>query len=514
LKNGDKVNYITWLYFLEDKENSKDIFLYGISLPTQCEIQNTKIESIKLSKNKKIVLFKTISDKLNIVNEDKLIFDNYMGKGKFNVNFIDKQNIILISKKLKKKIPYSFIGYPIYTTVYYTNEIYEYIHLIDIKELNDLLYKLSIISGLDFQKEYFKHIGCYEIGELDIRVENNNTLFKIKTLKKDNDIEFYFDKSKEYQEKEFVIHLMIYNENDEVLSDNIYFINNFKSNLLISLPEKDVAGYDYWIFNKEKLLNYESLSFIKGYTFSIFVIEQNYKIPKNNFSKKSPMSNNDQNIEVYTPVSRQEIKNIFQINEINRQIYENIKIFHKKEDIYKYGKWLKKEKYNELIDFFNEITKDGKYRLTFIDPFISSTACLEYLYHIKNTQVDIRLISCFAKGISPDDNTKKETVKEHIEQFILVLKHLQNFKLPVRNIKWYNFKEKTFHDRYLYVENLSTNEIFIFSISNSLNNLLSNYDNLLILPLNGKVFDEAKEYIEELINKCNNSNKIFPKDIF
>ena len=83
LKNGNKVNYITWLYFLEDKGNSKDIFLYGMSLPTQCEIQNTKIESIKLSKNKRIVLFKTISDKLNIVNGDKLIFDSYIGKAKF-----------------------------------------------------------------------------------------------------------------------------------------------------------------------------------------------------------------------------------------------------------------------------------------------------------------------------------------------------------------------------------------------------------------------------------------------
>ena len=97
------MNYITWLYFLEDKENDKDIFLYGLSLPTQNQKSSTKTKSIKINKKKRIILFTTISN-LTVYQDKKLNFDGFMGKAKYETHIIDKQNTILVSKEIDKNI--------------------------------------------------------------------------------------------------------------------------------------------------------------------------------------------------------------------------------------------------------------------------------------------------------------------------------------------------------------------------------------------------------------------------
>ena len=510
------MNYITWLYFLEDKENYKDIFLYGLSLPTQNSKCSTKTKSIKINNKKRIVLFTTISN-LTILQDEELNFSGFMGKAKYKTNIIDTQSTILVSKEIGKNRPYSFLEYPIYTKTFYTEDIQNYIYShTTIEELNIILNKLSNISGQAFNDIYSKRLGCYEIGNISKWIENKNIQFiKCKLDKKNNKREYWFEKDLDIN-IDFTVHLIIYNDDNEILYDFIDKISqeiNSKKLIITTLDED--AGFEYWIFdNENNLLDERNLHFVKNISSSIHIVEGEYKIPKDTFSKKNPLSQEDSEVQVYTPSSHQVFNNTKQSNikVLNQKLYQQLKEYNQKDDIKKYGKWFKKDNFKELIDFFNELTKDGNYELIFIDPFISSSACLDYLYHFKNTNITFNFISCWAYNISPDDDTKQETVLEHIEKFKQILENIKEYKLSLKNSTWYNLKEKSFHDRYLYINNLSTKEVLIFSLSNSLNNLLSNYENLLILPLHGIPYIEAKNYIEnDLLSKCNESNKIYPE---
>jgi len=511
------MNYITWLYFLEDKENDKDVFLYGLSLPTQNPKSYTKTKSIKINNKKRIILFTTISN-LTVYQNEKLNFDGFMGRAKYETHIIDKQNTILVSKEIDKNRPYSFLEYPIYTKTFYTEDIQNYIsNYTTIEDVNIILNKLSDISGQAFNNAYIKRLGCYEIGKVSEWIENKNIQFIKCKLDRENNLREYWFNNNYNINVDFTVHIIIYNDDNEILYN---FIDNIskenKSKKLVTTTLDEDAGFEYWIFDKENnLLNERNLHFVKNGIISTHIIEGQYTIPKNTFSKKNPLSQRDSKVKIYTPSSYQ-VKDTNQSNikKFNKYLYQQIREFNQKDDVKKFGKLFKKEKFNELIDFFNGLTKDGNFELTFIDPFISSSACLDYLYHFENTNITFKFISCWANNISPDDDTKHERATEHIDNFIKNLENISEYKLPLRNSTWYNLKEKSFHDRYLYINNLSTKEILIFSLSNSLNNLLSNYENLLILPIHGTPYNEVKDYIENnLLSKCNESNKIYPKEM-
>lgn len=511
------MNYITWLYFLEDKENNKDIFLYGLSLPTKSDINETKTTSIKISKKVRIVLFTTIS-KLTLIQNNNLSFNGFMGKANYHTNIIDTQNTILVSKNIDKNRPYSILGFPIYISTYYTQDVHTYIdNNISINELNIILEKLSTLSGQDFSGIYLKQIGSYETGKAKEWIEDRNSIFELgqNLDQKNNTREYFFNKQERYINIAYTIHLIIYNDDNEILNDNIYHIKESdKFTTLISTDLTEDSGFEYWIFdNDSNLIDRQYLTFYKNFSVSSSIIEGEYILSKEIFSKKNPLSKEDRKIQIHTSTSHQRYnqKTKLDIKNINRQLYNRIKDLNEKDDIKKYGKWFKKENFQELIDFFNEITMNGQYKLIFIDPFISSSSCLDYLYHFKNTNISLEFISCWAKDISPDDDKKRETEAEHIENFKNILDNIQDYKLPLKNTIWYNFREKSFHDRFLYVEDSSKQEVSIYSISNSLNNLLSNYENLSIVPLHGNVFIQAKDYIQNnLLPKCNDSNKIYP----
>lgn len=510
------MNQITWLYFLEDKENQQDIFLYGLSLPTKDKIHSTKTTSIKINKKKRIVLFTTIS-KQTVLQNDEVNFMGFMGKAEYKSKISDSQNTILVSKEIDNKRPYSFLEYPVYTETFYTDDIHQYIdNHTSIEELNIILEKLSSISGQPFNDIYSKRLGCYEIGKPPKWIENKNIQFiKCELNREENIREYWFIKDENIN-LDFTIHLIIYNDDNEILHD---FIDNISKeeaskNLITTTLDED-AGFEYWIFdNANNLLDERNTNFMKNMSFYLHMMENKYKIPKETFSKKNPLSKKDSEVQIHTPVSQQTFKStkINNIKNINREIYQQIKRHNQTDDIKIHGKWFKKENFEELIDFFNTLTKNDNYELIFVDPFISTTACLEYLYHFENTNITFRFISCWAYNISPDDDKKEEKVSEHIDNFKKILTNVKEYKLPLKNTTWYNLKEKSFHDRYLYIKNLATKEILIFTISNSLNNLLSNYPNLLILPLHGRPYLEAKNYIEDdLLLKCNESNKIYPE---
>jgi len=204
------------------------------------------------------------------------------------------------------------------------------------------------------------------------------------------------------------------------------------------------AGFEYWVFNDRKeLIARENIHFLLFGSVSTSVIEAQYILPKETFNKKSPLSKKDSEVQLATTISHNVgyTRNQFNIQEKNRKLYTIIKEFNQKDDITKYGKWFIKDKYIELINFFNEITKDGSYRLILIDPFISQSACLDYFYHLKNLQIGLEFVSCWAKNTSPDDKNLNETVDKHIQIFKEQLNSIQDYQIPLKNTVWYNFKE-------------------------------------------------------------------------
>lgn len=92
------------------------------------------------------------------------------------------------------------------------------------------------------------------------------------------------------------------------------------------------------------------------------------------------------------------------------------------------------------------------------------------------------------------------------------LDSVKDYKLPISHAKWFNLTPDKFHDRYIYLINKKSSQTKIFTISNSLNNLLTNYENLLILPLIESVKIDSENYIKSLITLCDDEcNRVYPR---
>lgn len=513
----NKKNYITWLYFLKEKEEV--VFLYGISLPTISNCQESNIDkrsSIRINKNQSIVCFKTISNK-TLEKDNLLCFNGFIKDETYEVEILKVKNIILLSDEINRNIPRSILGTPLKTKVFYTKHIYEYLNNKNIENLKLLFEKLEKVTAQPFSKSYIKRIGCYEIGEPNEWLENTNTPFILEQNldREKNKREYFFEKKSNFFNKKYLIHLIIYNSEDEVIFDTIKSINeeDIKITLCDSVMDED-SSFEYWVFDKNNILiDRQKFSFLKSVNINMGILGGSYKLPKESFSKKSPLSKEDSIVSTINYNMMQiDMSKDSNIELENKKLYAKVKEFSQKDEIKDFGKWFTKDKYKEIIEFLNEITKNGSYKLIFIDPFISSTASLDYLYHFSNTQISLQFISCWAKNISPDNDKKEESEIEHIEIFKKRLDDIKNYQIPLKSAIWYNLKEKEFHDRFIYVENTITSEINVYTLSNSLNNMLTIYNNLSIVPLRGNVLVGSISYIQELINKCNDNNKIYPKD--
>jgi len=506
------MNYITWLYFLKEKKTKTLTFLYGLSLATNNDTSDTRESTTKINKRQNIVVYTTISNSI-IIKNNCLDFNFFIKKEKYESGIIDIKNTILVSTEVDRKIPCSILNVPLYTTTYYTKDIHEYIENYSIEELNLILEKLSTLSSQDFTGNYLKRIGCYEVGKPQKWLENRNSIFELgqKSDIINNKREYFFEKKEGYLEQSYLLHLIVYNRDNEILFDIIKQIPKEEKFISLLFATMD-AGFEYWVFNdKNELIARDNRTFILFGSISINIFEAEYTLPKETFPKKSSLSKEDIKVKLSTRVSHNVGRNnLFDIQDKNRKLYRKVQDFNEKDNFEKYGKWFKKDDYKDIIKALNEITKEGEYKLTLIDPFISSTASLDYLYHFENTQISLQFISCWAKDTSPDNDTLHDTTIKYINELKETLDNIQDYKIPLKNTTWYNFKEKKFHDRFIYIENISKKEISIYTISNSFNNMLTNYENLSIIPLHGNVLINAREYIGSILSKCNETNKIYP----
>lgn len=514
------MNYITWLYFLvkNPKTDKEVIFLYGLTLPTESDEQSTKISSEKIDNNHQIVLFRTIATTHPNPDTTTIDFKGFIYKEQHSSNLLSIKEVIEVAQDVYQNIPSSIVVTPMKLACYFTDDFYKYYEKQQLNENTNFLIEiaktLEKISGQPFSKAYAKRLGCYEIGTPQSWVEEIVTPFDIAIEKTENTIVYKLKIDDTYQFEQITIHLINYNDENEVISDCIKTVTkNQRETFLIEINKKDHSSGEYWIFDQYGiLLDRNRLTYIKSIAFNMNLLGATYNIGSSAYSQKSPLKGKNRSFATYSGTS-----NIIDDpnNKANTFVQMSNFLFHQiNSDInkktYDNGTWFGKDETNDIITFLNYVSRNGTYKMTFIDPYISSSASLDYLYHFENTQLALKFISCWEKNISPDDSEKIQENSTSIEELQSHFDAIQDYAIPLRSAKWYNLGSKEFHDRFIVVENTVTAEKQVYSMSNSLNNMLKKYD-LLILPLNGIVLEKALKYISSLEQKCTELNQIYPR---
>ncbi|QOG13113.1 VPA1262 family N-terminal domain-containing protein [Arcobacter sp. FWKO B] len=516
------MNYITWLYFLvenQNKDNEKVIFLYGLTLPTKFE-QYSKIEinSKDIDFNKKIVVFSNICETNLSVENGLLNFDGFIKSKKEALNIINYKEVIQVASEVNKDIPNSLVTTPLYTKCFFTDEFYRYydkqnFETSSIESLVKILEVLENMTGQKFTSNYSKRLSCYEIGEPQEWVEEKATPFVVDTQKQEETLKYIFKIDKEYVFEQVSIHLIVYNNDNEIVKDIIKTTHNDREVFLTEIKKEDNASLEYWIFDKDgTLIDRNKYGFICSISLNANLIGKTYNIDAKNYSNKSPLKDKSRGVATYTQGFKNniEVDKIPEIEERANKLFLRLKTYQEEDTLYKNGVWFNVGEHENIIKFLNKITLYGAYKITFIDPFISKDS-LDYLYHFENQQISMQFISCWKKNISPDDSEEQKEIGISINELQEQLKKIQDFNIPLKTAQWYNFTfdKQKFHDRFIYIENVSNGKKQVYSMSNSLNSMLKSY-NLLITPLKGEVLQKALVYLDGLFSECNNENKIYP----
>ena len=369
------------------------------------------------------------------------------------------------------------------------------------------------MTGQRFTSNYSKRLGCYEIGEPQEWVEEKATPFVVDTQKQEETLKYTFKIDEDYVFEEVTVHLIVYNNDNEIVKDTIKIIHNDREVFLTEIKKEDNASLEYWIFDKDgTLIDRNKYGFIRSISLNANLLGKTYDIDAKNYSNKSPLKGKNRSVSTYTQGFKNniEVDKISDVEERANELYHRLKVYREEDILSKNGAWFNIGEHENIIKFLNIITMHGDYKIVFIDPFISSNASLDYLYHFENQQITIQFISCWETNISPDDSEEKKETEVSINELQEQLKRIQEFNIPLKTAQWYNFRAKKFHDRFIYIENVSTYEKQVYSLSNSLNNMLKKYS-LLITPLKGEVLQKALIYLNALFSDCSDENKIFPR---
>lgn len=487
------MNYITWLYFTKNKDNNF-IFIYGLSLPTKSDYQVTKSQRFKVTNNLDIMCYTTISDK-NIFNENRLDFENFIQENIYSCDIIHKKQTIQSNNSSDKvTIPQSIFQKPINVKTYYTSSLEDQ----DFKEeeLALIAKELENLTNQPFSNNYSKRLFSFEIFEISLDLEETNKsdleLNRDRNLEQDKGI--YFFKKSESDINEYLIHLIVYNEDKEVIFDGFKLIKKedirteiFTSNLSID------GSMEYWIFDLSgKLLDKNKYSFFKYMSHSIQLRSETYEISKSNFSKRSRLSRQNQMVETYSSTIGSRMGEPNRVESFINIISNNIKNYFDTKEQRSFF-FEKGDNFYDLKNFLNKLIEKDSCTLTIIDPYVSENS-LDYLYLLENKSVKIRLISC--------RNESFDKLKENLNL-------LKDFNIPLSNLSFYNLKEKSFHDRYIHIKSNEKEEVY--SLSNSINNLLINYPNILLVKIEDTTKKKLLEYFNnKIFKKCDDSTIVYP----
>ncbi len=497
-----------WLYFLGTKKNKQELFVYGLSLKTK----SSHIYSIehRLGKvgEKTLYLFESVSEDIQLaeINTDIINLNQFHSKITQKLD-IEHSNKYIQNYDIDSDIPTSPIDQTVYMTVFYTSLFYEYKDGIYLKEsskpqLSELLTLLQKNNGQNFKDAYFKRLGCFEFGEV-MPWSETSIPFSISNAKTIPNT-YKITREEKYKNEEFTVHLIVITVDGNVLLDEIKTFDNGQIDLMFDTKVINDAGFEYSVFDKQGKVIYKD----KGYWMLGLSMQMN--IANNTVNIKKVESGKEKNITVtsYSPTTPIEIR--YPDNKSVQKTESNIRIIKsicKSDIVQPVQKWFDKNENSveDVMKYLNKYFKGLTNSITFIDPFFSVEA-LWALSQINNTNTSINVISCW-ENTDPDTGittTKSENIKK-VKDFV---DKISETNLPVGKLTWHNLGSANFHDRYILI--LNDNKERVFSIPNSLNNLLKKY-NFTVLELTGYTKENALKYLHELIGKCNESNRIIPE---
>ena len=497
-----------WLYFLGTKKNKQELFVYGLSLETKSRpVYNIEQKLGKVGE-KTLYLFESISDDVKLAE---------LNTGRINLKLFHDKISQTLDVKCKNKyiqnydidsdVPTSPIRQTVYMNVFYTSLFYEFEDGKYLKEsskpqLLELLDLLQKDNSQNFKDAYFERLGCLEVGEVmpwaetaaPFSISNANTVPNT----------YKITRSEQYQNEKFTVHLIVKTVDENVLLDEIRNFDKGQIDLTFDTPVINDASFEYSVFDQHGKLLYKD----KGYW--LLGISMQMALKDNTVNIKKMEKGKEKNITInsYCPTTPLEIK--YPDNKNIQKIESNIHIIKsicKAENVQPVQKWFDKSENSveDIMKYLNEYLRETANSITFIDPFFSAEA-LWALVQINNTSTNINVISCWG-NIDPDTGCKTSK-EENIQKVKTFVNKISETNLPIGNLTWHNLGFANFHDRYILITNNQKERVF--SIPNSMNNLLKQY-NFTILEITGYTKEKVLKYLHEIIDKCNTNNRIIPE---
>lgn len=508
-------NRANWLYFLceMDKDKVKEaFFLYGNSLPTEHEAKEEKPKTLGKVGNKKIQCWYSI--KALDCSEEITNFKSIHSVVNHPVSVIARKSVVHLSIDVDQKNPESLFGVPVDVGVYYTDDILGYNDGFYFKpegmdELVKILEILKEETGQSFKGAYSKRIGAFEYITTKPWSENKVRPFAIdiEPRGQKEPHQYFFKRSEEFLNEELLVHLVVYDNDNEVLFDQLRTIKSEEKQILFDpLIHNNDGGYEYRVFDKDgNLMDRDKKFFIKSISFGMNLLENQYTISKDNLSEKSPLKEGNVGIISFMKNNQIDFNNqdkLRKVSDRTKNLYQRINEYFSGSD-HSNCRWFKKDNnQEEFKKYLNQITHFEKCEAWIIDQYfcfdpVKKEYSTDYLFFLQNSGLDLKVISCFP-GAS----------RKHAEN----LKGLQDFNIPLSRMVWHNLSNGKFHDRFIYVKGKNSSDVVedIYMLSNSFNNILKDYA-ICIVRLDGEAKRQAIMHFIELKSECNDSNIIYKK---
>lgn len=520
-------NRYNLIFFLHDKTKKQDIFLYGISLPTNCEIQNFSFRNNLLftkksicGGNKELLVFRNTIINYEFDNEISIAEIYGIIKDIPNIKIINKQEVIRTYSDYENKTPESLLKLPIKVDICYTNDFFNYYKNIEgnLEEINIILKFLNENTGLSFidgnKNLYSKCLGCFEyIKEIPEFIEETGKIFEVKCEWTDNERKtrkFSFQKLQKYK-KPISIILTVYNDFGDIIfcqkkdvkirEDKVYFDKEFQNDC--------VASKEYQIFDhRGELIDSYKCAFLKRIDFNMncqLGSGTEIVFDKINYTKNSIFKNSEQivnsrtgTVENFSTVDFDDNKAYNDlINRTNRfynELSGYLRANKENTGIFIDKNLNNEEKVKQIQNFLFKIIPKDDCILSVFDPYFGITNDKDKqeitgnsfeLFFVLPKNVKLRIYSCSGLELAKNN---------------LINKYLNNFKehnLAIGDAECFDLKEGIFHDRYIKVENIKTNNISIYMVSNSFNSLLHTYP-ICIIELYGNTKERVLNYLDTL----------------
>jgi hypothetical protein len=505
-------NRANWLYFLlGDKKLKEAFFLYGVSVPTHHEKkEEKKPKKIKFA-NKEIHCWHSVNG-LDFSKEITHFESIHSIVKNHKIEVSARKSVVHFSIDVDQKNPESLFRSPVDVDVYYIDEIMKYkdgfyFKPEGIEELAKILEILQKETGQSFKGAYSKRLGTFEYMVNKPWSENEVTPFTVYIEPKGQKVphRYFFRRSGEFLTEELLIHLVVYDDEKEVLFDQLKIIKSGEEKIFFEHQiHNNDSGYEYWIFDRDgKLLDRDKMFFLKSISFGLNILGSQYNISQENLSKSSSLKGG--NVGIINHISNIKV-DLKSQNELER-VSDRAKVLYQSITEYFSGsnqincRWFNKvDNQEDLKKYLNQITHFEKCEACIIDPYFSFDSdskefSTDYLFFLKNSNLNLKVISCFP------GNSKKHAEK---------IKSFQDFDIPLSRMMWHNLKHGKFHDRFIYVKGkIDSNEKEdVYMLSNSFNNILKDY-NICVARLDGEAKTQAIKHVRELQSECNDNNLIY-----